>query len=158
MNCGLAEDVTHILWEEWDRELNNTERQMEKTCEMQLLCPSHVLIPFGENIVKVQGRVHLDREAEWAVWQSCSFIHFEGFVQDILCISSALNFQSPSPVHCTERAEQQLLWMTLHLLIYDMSVPFLSLSDGAGNNVTFQTARLLSCLEMRQAAGICYTL
>lgn len=72
MNCGLAEDVTYILWKSVTR-LSNNKRQRDKHAKMQLEHLYCTLIPFAVNLVKVEERVYLDFRAEKAVLQSHSF-------------------------------------------------------------------------------------
>lgn len=52
MHCGLAEDVTYILWKS-EMRVSDNKRRGEKH-------PSHILITLVENLVGAEERLHLD--------------------------------------------------------------------------------------------------
>lgn len=127
MDCGLAEDVTHILCESgdvserWQETLGGEVETVKKHAWFNgSIHPSHGLIPSAAVLFNAGKRkVHLEGEIEWGcLTDSPSFLHFD-FFSVRLCLFFSLSAPFLETC-CTDGSKQQLLYATLHLLVNDI--------------------------------------
>lgn len=131
MDCGLAEDVTHILcesgnvserWQETSAEEVETEKRKKNHAWFNgSIHPSRGLIPSAAVLFNVgERKVHLEGEIEWGcLTDSPSFYILRVFFQSVCAFFFSLS--APFLETCgTDGAKQQLLYATLHLLVNDI--------------------------------------
>lgn len=120
MNCGLAEDVTYVLWKSEAREII---RDKGETCNMQVQHPSLILAALSVHLFKAEERFHLVCEAGWAFWQSHSFWGLWGHPG---------NFHSKHSFQFQWQRTEHSGRFFVRLVAYDILESFPYLSDGAG--------------------------